>query len=83
MPETYDKFMRAFADLRKLSSSASYKDEITAIAVPKDVATPKWLLKYIDYVGIVRDNISVFPIESIGISTLGQSNVNYTNIVKL
>ena len=83
MPETYDKFIKAFSDLRKLSSSASYKDEITAIAIPKDVATPKWLLDYIDYTGIARDNLSVFPIESVGIVTLDNQNVNYTNIVKL
>lgn len=83
MPETYDKFIKAFSDLRKLSSSSSYKDEITAIAIPKDVATPKWLLDYIDYTGIARDNLSVFPIESVGIATLDNQNVNYTNIVKL
>ena len=83
MPETYDKFIKAFSDLRKLSSSASYKDEISAIAIPKDVATPKWLLEYIDYTGIARDNLSVFPIESVGIATLDNQNVNYTNIVKL
>lgn len=61
-----------------------FKGQITAIAIPKDVETPKWILPLINYNEIVNDNLSGFPLESIGISKLdGRNNVNYTNMLKL
>lgn len=60
-----------------------YKGSIDSIAIPKNVSTPTWLIPLIDISTIVNDNLSGFPIESIGISRRGNMSVNYTNILTL
>lgn len=55
---------------------------ITSIAIPRDVQTPKWLLEFIDYASIVKDNIGTFPLESIGITKL-DTNSAYSGIIEL
>ncbi len=55
---------------------------IDAIAIPINVDTPKWVLEFIDYVTIINNNISGFPIESVGLHFAG-GNVNYTNILSI
>lgn len=60
-----------------------FKGSISAIAIPKDVLTPKWLITFIDYTTIINDNVKNFPIESIGVRRMGKDTVNYSNIIKL
>lgn len=57
--------------------------EITAIAIPTDINTPKWVMEFIDYTTIINDCLCNFPIESVGISRMDSSNANYSNIVSI
>lgn len=56
--------------------------KITSIAIPRDSQTPKWILEFIDYASIVKDNISTFPLKSIGITKL-DTNSAYSGIINL
>ena len=66
-----------------LLNNKDFKGVATAIAIPKDINIPSWLLDILDYNSIINDNISGFPLDPIGIMRLGNTNVNYTNILKL
>lgn len=67
-----------------ITNADLYKNGITSIAIPKDTAVPKWLMPLIDFQQIVSDNISGFPLQSVGISKLdNRTGINYTNILKL
>ena len=69
--------------MNSLLNSSNFKGELTSIAIPFNAKIPKWILDFVDYTKIVNDNISNFPIDSIGISTLNNTNVPYSNILKL
>lgn len=69
--------------LKDLLSLPSFKDGIKAISLPPDVQIPEWLFDYIDFVTIVNDNLTPFPIETIGISRMNKTTINYTNIIEL
>ena len=56
--------------------------KITSIAIPRDSQTPKWILEFIDYASIVKDNIGTFPLKSIGITKL-DTNSAYSGIINL
>ena len=75
-PEVYNNMLAALND-------DIFKGTISSVAIPLDVVVPEWLTEFIDYDTIIADNISGFPIESIGISKLGRSKLAYTNIVEL
>ena len=72
-----------YNNLKELLLIDAFKNGITAISLPPDVEIPKWLFNYVDFTTIIRDNISSFPIEPIGISKMDKTNINYTNIIKL
>ena len=74
-PEKYEKVMT-------LMNNNNFSTGIDAIAIPINVDTPKWVLEFIDYITIINNNISGFPIESIGLHFAG-GNVNYTNILSI
>lgn len=57
--------------------------EITALAIPVDVDTPKWVLEFIDYSTIINDCLTNFPVESVGIPKMGSNAINYTNIISI
>ena len=57
--------------------------EITALAIPVDVETPKWVIQYIDYKTIINDCLCNFPIQSVGIPQMNNAKINYTNIVSI
>lgn len=85
-----DEYPNEYERLKKLLNGEINKDlskvlkgNITTIAIPRDVKTPKWLTYLIDYTTITNDNIKNFPIESAGIMRMNKSNVNYSNILKL
>ena len=59
-----------------------YKGVIDSIAIPKDIEVPEWVTEIIDYDEIISNNLSGFPLESIGVGKFSKSDV-YTNIIKL
>lgn len=73
-----DKYEKAV----KLMNSEFYKDGIKSIAIPYDLPIPKWLLEFIDYTQIIRDNIGTFPLEPLGFS-LQNTKSAYSGILKL
>jgi len=56
--------------------------KITSIAIPRDNQTPKWILEFIDYASIIKDNIGTFPLKSIGITKLDRNSA-YSGIINL
>lgn len=92
-PDVYEKLIQVLRDpeiqgFNKLSvDNARQKTvgdgSITALAIPVDVTTPKWVMEFIDYTSIINDCLSCFPIESIGITKANRSSINYTNIISL
>lgn len=80
-PGEYDRLkglLEGDSDLSKV-----LKGKIDTIAVPRNVATPVWITKLINYVDIANYNLKNFPVESVGIMRMGKDNVNYSNILKL
>ncbi len=47
------------------------------------VKVPKWVMEFIDIQGIASANLRNFPLDSVGISRMGNNSVNYSNIIKL
>lgn len=79
-PEIYDKMVTLLSDQ---SFFGKNKPEIECVGIPTDVPTPKWLMPFIDYNGIINDNIGNFPFESININKMDVKNINYTMMMKL
>lgn len=79
--DVYEKLSELFKDVK------TYKNEITSLAIPKDLdIIPEWVKEFIDYLTITNDNLSAFPLESIGLNRMGgvkSNNVNFTNILSL
>lgn len=75
-PDIYDNILQLF-------NIKQFKDGIKAISLPVDVKIPDWLFSYIDYTTIVNDNLTPFPIETIGLNRMDKPSINYTNIIKL
>lgn len=64
----------------ELLGTKEYKTGINAIAIPLNEDVPKWILPFIDCKKIIHDNVSGFPIESIGFFRGNKSN-NVSNII--
>lgn len=69
--------------LKDLLTIESFKDGISAISLPPDVQIPEWLFSYVNFNEIVNDNLTPFPVETIGISRMSKKEINYTNIIQL
>ena len=83
-PGVYERFLTVFQDKQIFKEKTTKtKKEITSLAIPVDVKTPKWVMEFIDYNSIINDNMSNFPLESINIKILNANNVNYSNIVQI
>lgn len=80
LQETLPDIYNALADILNITA---FKDGIKAISLPPDVQIPDWLFDYIDFNTIVNDNLSPFPIETIGIRKMSKKEINYTNIIQL
>ena len=78
--ETHPDIYNALVDILNITS---FKDGIKAVSLPPDVQIPDWMFDYIDFDTIVNDNLTPFPIETIGISRMDKSSINYTNIIQL
>ena len=63
--------------------SEIFKGKLECIALPKDLPVPEFLIPFIDYESIIDDNLTTFPIESVGLSSFGNKKPNYTNVIKL
>lgn len=77
-----DKHPNTYLKIVELLNQKEFNGSIEAVALPLNVEVPEWLLGFINYTTIINDNISGFPIESVGLYR-GNSNNNYTNIVRL
>lgn len=69
--------------LNDLLSMPTFRDGIKAVSLPPDTQIPDWLYEYIDFNTIVNDNLTPFPIETVGIKRMGKTAINYTNIIQL
>lgn len=76
-----DSFPYVYEKAIELFNTKEFSGGITAIAIPKNEDVPGWVLPFIEYAVIINDNISGFPIESIGLAR-GVSTNNSTNIIK-
>lgn len=74
-PEVFESFSKLLLDHH-------YSPKIKAVAIPIDTPVPDWLLKFIDYVTIINDNLTNFPLDAVGMHK-GKNSVNYTNILRL
>ena len=72
-----DKF-KLFTDAKSNINSR----EINSIAIPDNISVPKWIFEFIDYNTIIKDNISSFPIESVGFTKLNTKSA-YSGILQL
>lgn len=96
-PEKYDWLIKCFKSNKTIvfhvkdsvysfnlfrATEMEYSREITSIAIPYGIPTPKWIIEFIDYDSIIKENIGAFPIESIGVTKLN-TNSAYSGIVQL
>lgn len=79
-PEAYDRIITLLQDTAFFGKN---KPVIECVGLPTDVSTPEWLMPFIDYNGIINDNVGNFPFESINIPRMGANNINYTMMMKL
>ena len=83
-PETYEKIMTTLNDTSIFKGPKTKKgNEITSLAIPLDVNVPNWVVEFIDYTTIINDNIGNFPLDSVNIRTVGNSNIAYSNIMSI
>lgn len=60
-----------------------FRGSIDSIGLPKDLAVPEWLKIFIDYDAIITDNLSGFPLSSVGICQFGNKKATYSNVIHL
>ena len=72
-PDVYEKALELFK-IRQFSAG------IDSIAIPINEPVPEWVKPFIRYAEIINDNVSKFPLESVGIHRGNDAN-NVTNIV--
>ena len=60
-----------------------FKGKLTTIGIPKDTIVPEWLKPFIDYTTLITNNISGFPVSSVGIGQFSNKKANYSNVVRL
>ena len=73
-PAVYEKAMKLFA-------TKEYSTGISSIGLPLNEPVPGWVLPFVEYAEIINNNISGFPIESIGLYR-GSDKNNSTNMIK-
>lgn len=75
-----DTFPGVYERAIALFKTKEFATGISSIAIPLNEPVPGWVLPFIEYATIINDNVSGFPIESIGLYR-GSSNNNSTNII--
>lgn len=76
-----DSFPYVYEKAIELFKTKEFATGISSIAIPKNEEVPKWVLPFIEYEVIINNNISGFPLESIGLFR-GPSTNNSTNMIK-
>lgn len=80
-----DKIIESHPDVYqravKLLQTPEYSGGITSVAIPVNEPVPDWILPFINYAEIIQNNISGFPIESIGLYR-GCDDNNSMNIIQ-
>ena len=76
-----DTFPGVYERALELFKSEHYSTGISAIAIPLNEPVPGWILPFIEYAEIINNNISGFPIESVGIYR-GSDKNNSTNMIQ-
>lgn len=76
-----DSFPYVYNKAVELFKTKEFSSGISSIAIPANEKVPGWVLPFIEYEAIINDNISGFPIESIGLYR-GYKKNNSTNIIK-
>lgn len=78
-----DKYPEVYAKLVALMNHPVLGAKMETIAFPIDAEVPDWILYFVNAAEIVNDNLKNFPLDSIGLSRLENSSVNYSNIISL
>lgn len=74
-PDVYEKAVALFNNEKYFATG------ISSIAIPLNEPVPGWVLPFIEYAEIINNNISGFPIESIGLFR-GADRNNSTNMIQ-
>ena len=87
-PENYDRIMELLdphcelmCEGRKIKDV--FKGKLESVALPKDLPVPEWIKPLIDYDEIINNNLSGFPLKSVGIAQFSTKKANYSNVVRL
>ena len=65
----------------ELMKTKEFSTGIDAVAIPANEPVPGWILPFVQYHTIINDNVSGFPISSIGFNR-GNDYNNSTNIIQ-
>lgn len=75
-----DDFPDVYAKAQELFKIKGFTIGVDAVAIPINEPVPDWVKPFIRYAEIINDNVSKFPLESIGVYR-GNANNNSTNII--
>ena len=75
-----DSHPDVYAKALELFKTKEFNIGIDAVAIPINEPVPDWVKPFIRYAEIINDNVSKFPLESIGLYR-GNQNNNSTNII--
>ena len=76
-----DTFPGVYERAMKLFSVKEFSSGVSSVAIPANEPVPGWVLPFIEYAEIINNNISGFPIESIGLYR-GYAKNNFTNMIQ-
>ena len=76
-----DTYPGVYERAMKLFSVKEFASGVSSVAIPANEPVPGWVLPFIEYAEIINNNISGFPIESIGLYR-GYAKNNFTNMIQ-
>lgn len=76
-----DSFPGVYERAIRLFNTPEFKTGISSIAIPVNEPVPGWVMPFIEYYEIINNNVSGFPLESIGIYR-GTNKNNSTNMIQ-
>ena len=76
-----ESFPNVYEKAVNLLKTKEFANGISSIAIPTNEKVPGWVLPFINYQEIINNNVSGFPLESLGLYR-GPSTNNSTNIIK-
>lgn len=87
-PENYDRIMELLDPKCEIYCEGVkikdvFKGKLETVALPKDLPVPEWIKPLIDYEEIINNNLSGFPLKSVGIGQFSSKKANYSNVVRL